>query len=259
MKQSSAQTRSKVGIPLKDAALFAKTVRWLLVDEAELINPEEARPNPDRVTVYLAKHGPFAAPFPAPALTLEWLLEQGEYDELLAVTLFHNVVEFIPGFSPILRTYFGHATKKLNSMSGLIEMMRAREFHVIGTAPEASACFGEFEESVGPFMRVGLIIAALEADADIIVAAQKGVEVFSIPLRLPFGLALPLKGRPRGFVAPYWRPGLKAKITVKYGRYVPRYSVEERQRMNKWERWRANGEEIEGVRQLMIDLYDSIE
>lgn len=258
MGEGSERAVEEVGITLRDAAPFAKFIRWLLVEDYELINPEEARPDPERVTVYLAKHGPFAVPFPAPALTLEWLFEQGGYDDLRALTLFHNVAEFIPGLSPILRHFFGHSTRKLNSMKSLIEMMRAREFQIIGTAPEASSCFGEYSESVGPFMRAGLIVAALEADADIIVAAQKGVEVFAVPLRIPFGFALPVRGRPRGLLVPYWRPGLRARVRVKYARFEPSVSYDERRKMSQWERRRFNGEAIEAVRRLMIELYDSI-
>jgi hypothetical protein len=251
-------TASGVGVSLREAAGVAKLIKLLLVEDFELINPDVARPKRDRVTVYLAKHGPFAAPFPAPAITVEWLLEQGEYDDFVVVTLFHRVVEYIPILKPMLKRYWGHSTDKLSSLSGLTEMMRERAFHMVGTAPEATSCFGEYSQSVGPFAKVGLIVAALESDADIVVAAQKGVEVFSVPLRLPWGLSVPVRGRPTGFIAPYWRPGLRARVKIKFGRYQPLVGFEDRMKMSASERRRSNDIEIERIRQLMIELYDSI-
>ena len=70
--------RPEFGIYLKETAPFVSFMKDFSIASAELINPELAKPSEDRVTVFLSNHGSFIAPFPAPILTLDYLLERPE-------------------------------------------------------------------------------------------------------------------------------------------------------------------------------------
>jgi len=235
-------------------------MKKLLVKEATLINPEEGLPRQDRVTVYLSNHGPLFAPFPPPILSVEHLLELGGYDDFIAVTLFHWLVEIPPGLSPLLKRYLGHSTRALRSMDGIVEMMRQRRFNVIGTAPEGSSCSYYYDEPVGPFTRCGLIAAGLLAGADFVLTAQKGIEGFA--RRVPFpggGLKIPGHGHARGLQLSTWYPGKRARVTLRYGRYMPRVSPEELAAADKEQRRALVGEEIERIRAQLNAQYRAIQ
>ena len=256
--------RPEIGVHLREAAPLIEVIKFLMVEDFELINPEVALPDRDRVTVYLVNHGSFIAPTVAPALTVEYVLQQGGYDDLVAVTLFHWIAEYIPGLSPIFVKFFGHSTRKLRSLPGLVEMMRAKRFQVIGTAPEGVSSIFIYDEPIGPLTKGGLIVAALEADADIVLAVQKGMEVFGRPVVLPLGATFPVEGlfpylkQPRGMLLPVWNRRRRARLRVKYARYEPLVPYSERSESSRRERRKLNGEEIERIRQQMIDLYRSM-
>ena len=109
----------RLGVRLREAAPLIAAIKRLLVEDFTLLHPERALPRPGRVTVYLCNHGPLLTPWPAPVLTADYLLAQGDYDDLVSVTLFHRVVELVPGLSPLLRRYFGHSTPALRSVAGI--------------------------------------------------------------------------------------------------------------------------------------------
>lgn len=249
--------RPDVGVYLREAAPLIRVVKRLMVADSRLLNPEEALPRRDRVTVYLSNHGPFYAPFPAPVLTAEHLLQLGGYDDLIAVTLFHWIVELNPPLKRTLVRHFGHSTRELRSVAGIVELMRERRFHIIGTAPEGSSCAWVYDEPVGPFTRCGLIVAALTAGADIVLAAQKGVEVFGWRARFPGGLTLPLFGGPRG-VQVAALPTRRADVTIKYLRYTPEVSPEEVQAAGGRARRALLEQEVERIRAALNRLYRSI-
>lgn len=252
------QEHPDLGVRLRDAAPLVDAIKWLQVSGSEILNFDEARPDPDRVTVYLCNHGPVLAPFPAPALTVDALLQAGGYEDLTAVTLFHQVVEFNPVLSAVLSKYFGHATPELRSMAGLIRLMKERRFHILGTAPEGRSCLWSYDAPVGPFTRKGLMVAALEADADVILTAQKGIERLGLPLRLPFGLRLPFEGGPRGLLLTWWLPGRRAHVTLKYRRYRPLLSADERARLDPTQRRAQISAELDRMHAQLSALYESI-
>ncbi len=198
------------------------------------------------------------APFPAPTLTVDALLQAGGYDDLRAVTLFHRIVEFNPVLSAVLTKYFGHATPELQSLSGLIRLMRERRFHILGTAPEGRSCAWTYDAPVGPFTRQGLMVAALEADADVILTAQKGVERFGLPLRLPFGLRLPFEGGPRGLQLSWWWPGRRTFVTLKYQRYKPLITPATRAQLAPDQRRAQIDAELTRMHAQLTALYESI-
>ena len=258
MSGNSSIERPEIGVYLKDAAPLIRLVKRLMVSGYDLINAEAALPRRDRVTVYLSNHGPMFAPLPAPALTVDYLLEHGGYDDLIAVTLFHRAIEFLPGASTLLTHYFGHSTRELSSLSGLIGLMKARAFNIIGTAPEGSSCLGAYDEPVGPFTKVGLMKAALEADADIVLTAQKGIECFGRKVRFPLGIALPIFHGPRGIQLPTYYPGQRARVTLKYRRYEPRLTAAQREALSASDHRAQLGEEFDRIRRQLLALYESI-
>ena len=248
-----------IGVFLKDSAPLIRLMKGLFVEEATLLNPQECLPRPNRVTVYLSNHGPITAPFPPPILTVEHLLKLGGYEELVAVTLFHWIVEITPGLSPLLKRYLGHSTRALRSMEGVTEMMRQRRFNIIGTAPEGSSSGYYYDEPVGPFTRCGLIVAGLLAGADFVLTAQKGIEHFGRRIPFPGGpKKLPVVGRPNGVQLINWYPGKRARVTLKYGRYVQRTSPEELAAAGKAERRSLLGAEIQAIHAQLSDQYRSI-
>lgn len=252
------RSRPDVGIFLEDARPLIALVKRLLIEDYEILDSEQARPKRDRVTVYLCNHGPAFAPLPAPVLSVDHLLELGGYNDFVAVTLFHWFVEVVPGASHLLHRYFGHSTRQLRSISGLIEMMKARRFQIIGTAPEGISCALSYDEPVGAFTRVGLMVAALEADADIVLTAQKGVEVFGQRVDLPPGWRLPLRHGPRGLVLPRWYPGCKARVRLRHRRYTPLMSYAGRQALSGRERREQLNAEMAHIRRELIRLYRDI-
>ena len=235
-----------------------RALKKLLIEEGTLLNPEACLPHPDRTTVYLSNHGPLFGPFPPPVLTVAHLLERGGYDDFIAVTLFHWLVEITPGLSPLLRRYLGHSTRALRSMEGLSEMMRQRRFHIIGTAPEGSSCSYFYDEPVGPFTRCGLIVAGLLAGADFVLTAQKGIEGFGRRVPFPVELNIPGHGLARGLQVSTWYPGKRARVTLKYGRYTPRTSPEELAAAGKEARRALVGREVEGIRAQLNEQYRSM-
>lgn len=243
---------------LGEARALVEAFKRLLVEDYQILDPRQALPARDRVTVYLCNHGSVIAPIPAPVLTADHLLRQGGHDDLVAVTLFHWVVELVPGFSRLLRRQLGHSTRALRSVPGLIEMMRARRFDIIGTAPEGSSCALSYDAPVGAFTRVGLMAAALEADAALVLTAQRGIEVFGRPLRLPRGLRLPLRHGPRGLLLPRWYPGCRARVQLKHRRYTPLMPHAERQALSPTQRREQLQLEFDHVRAELIRLYREI-
>ncbi len=250
--------RPEVGVCLGDAAPLVAIFQTLFIEDYELIDIEQALPDRDKVTAYFVNHGSFIAPFPAPMLTVAHLLERGGFDDLVALTLFHKVAEFIPGLSPLLQRYFGHSTNELQSVSDLIEMMKARKFHMIGTAPESWSSIFTWDDPIGPLRKVGLLVAALEADADIVLAVQKGMEVYGRELNLPWGARFPGILGPRGLLLPVFKPLPRARIRVKYERFKPSLTFDQRARLTATERRAWNQQEFVRVRRHMIDLYRSI-
>jgi hypothetical protein len=253
----------ELGIPLWKARPLIRAVKLTMVKEATLVNPEVALPDPDKVTVYLSNHGPTFAPLPAPVLTIEHLLEVGGYEDLIAVTLFHRSVEFIPLASPVLHRFFGHSTPECQSLEGLVTLMRERRFQIIGTAPEGAAALFSYEEPVGPFTKAGLLVAALEADADIVLTAQKGVEVFGIPVRRPRRLLRHLPetrafGKPTGAMVPWWNPLNRGRITIAYRRHRPLSEPGELAALRGAERRERVCAELAHARAQLLDLYRSI-
>jgi len=258
MPDSPVKERPRLGVRLRDAAPLVAAIKKLQVSGYEILNLDAALPNPDRVTVYICNHGPVLAPFPAPTLTVAALLEAGGYEDLIAVTLFHWIVELNPVLSAVLTKYFGHSTPELRSMEGLIRLMKERRFHILGTAPEGRSCAWSYDAPVGPFTRQGLMVAALEADADVILTAQKGVERFGLPVRLPFGLRLPFEGGPRGLLLPWWYPGRRTFVTLKYGRYQPLMTAEERAGLSPGDRRVQLGAELARMHAQLTALYEEI-
>ena len=253
----------EIGIPLSEARPLIAAVKLLMVEEATLVNAEAALPDRDRVTVYLSNHGPLFAPFPAPVLTIDHLLKVGGYDDLTAVTLFHWIVQVMPGVAPVLRRYFGHSTPECRSVAGLVELMKQRRFHIIGTVPEGSSCLFTYDEPVGYFTRAGLLVAALEADADIVLTAQKGVEVFGRSIRRPRRLLRHMPetrafGRPTGVILPWWSPRRRGRVTLAYERYQPISAPGELAELRGSERKERIGQELEKSRRQLLELYRSI-
>ncbi len=251
-------TRPEIGVHLRDAAPLITAVKAAMVRDHLLLDFEQALPDPDGVTVYISNHGPVFAPLLAPALTVDRLLQLGGYDELVAVTLFHRFVQVMPGVAPLLRRYFGHSTRQLQSLSGLMEMIRARRFNILGTTPEGSSSTFCYDEPIGAFTRPGLMLAALQSDAQMVLAAQKGAEVFGQPVRLPGDLRLPMPHAPRGLMLPFWYPGCRADVTVRYRRYEPTLSADELEALPRDERRRRLGLELTRVRRQLLELYRSI-
>jgi hypothetical protein len=252
-----------IGIPIHEARPLIRAVKLLMVEEARLVNSEAALPKPDRVTVYLSNHGPVFAPFPAPVLTIDHLLQRGGYDDLIAVTLFHRVVEFMPGVSPVLRRYLGHSTRACQSVSAVAQLMRERKFRIIGTVPEGSSSCFTYDEPVGHFTKAGLLVASLEADADIVLTAQKGVEVFGRGIRRPRRIIRHLPetrafGRPTGVLLPWWSPRKRGRITLAYQRYEPISAPGELASLRGTARKTRIGQELAHARSQLLDLYRSI-
>ena len=252
--------RPALGVHLRDAAPLVEVIKKAQIEGYEILNLAEGKPRPGRVTVYICNHGPVLWPLPAPALTVDALLKEGGFEDLVAVTLFHWVLELNPLASAVLTRYFGHSTRELRSVAGLIRLMKERRFDIVGTAPEGRSSGWSYDEApFGPFTRRGLLVAALEADADVILTAQRGVERFGVPLRFPFGARLPFDDGPRGLLVSWWIPGRRAFVTIKYRRYQPRMSAAQRATLSPGERRAQIDEEIARMHAQLTALYQSYE
>jgi len=249
----------EVGVRLRQAAPLVRLTKALFVASFDLVDPDQALPDPEGVTVYLSNHGPVVGPLPAPALTVDYLLSQKRYDGMVAATLFHRVVEYVPGLSPLFHRYFGHSKRRAVTMAQLTTWMKERRIQILGTVPEGRSCAFTYDEPVGPFTKFGLMAAALKTDANIVLTAQKGVEAYGVPVRLPHGATLPLPGRPRGLLVPWWDPGRRAHIIVKYKRFQPSMSADERASLPPERRRESLGREFSRIREELIALYRSID
>ena len=250
--------RPELGVYLKDSAPLIRAAKRMMVARSTLLDPEEALPRPGQVTVYVCNHGPMFAPLAAPVLTVDHLLQHGGYDDLVAVTLFHWALEWFPGLAPLFRRYLGHSTRELRSLPDLIEKMKARRFHIIGTAPEGYSCVLAYDDPVGPFTRHGLLVAALESDADLVLTAQKGVEIYGRRFPLPLVGALPITLGAKGLVVPFWRPGLRADVTLRHRRYEPTITAAERAQLAPDEQRAQLREETARIHRALSHLYASI-
>lgn|GEM_PF-4570689 len=258
MNTREHRKRPEIGVYLHEAAPVVELVKKYMLDGFDLVSPEQALPEPDRVTVYISNHGPMFAPLPAPALTVDYLLKQGKFDNLVAVTLFHRIIRFLPGMSTMMTRYFGHSTPALNSISGLVDQMKARRFHIIGTAPEGTSCMLSYDEPVGPFTKFGLLKAALEANANIVLVAQRGIEPLGRRVRFPWGLTLPVFGQANGIQVPVIDPRLKVHVKVRHERYQPIMPADDRAKLPISDQRTLVGKEFTRMRRRMLEMYESL-
>ncbi|MEW5735708.1 MAG: hypothetical protein AB1921_12690 [Thermodesulfobacteriota bacterium] len=167
-----------------------------LIDEGELINGELLLPRNGKPVVAITSHGPGIAWVPLVALVGRLYEEKG-LGETIGGMFPHPAVFWVPGLRAYYEKHLGTPTM-IQSVDDMVDLLKKGRIGITGTAPEGANCLISFDEYVGPFRSMGMISAAIRAEADITMVAHQGAEPWSIRLNLPFGWTVPLTRGVRG-------------------------------------------------------------
>ncbi|MEW5735613.1 MAG: hypothetical protein AB1921_12200 [Thermodesulfobacteriota bacterium] len=211
------------GIVLSRLAPYVDAFLNTAVRDYEILHQEEALPEDGRPLVFIAAHGPLWAPLPSILILGKLFVDKG-LGHLVAGFYPHPMLMRFPG----MKALFGRlgTPTKVYDLPGLVERLQDGRINITGTGPEGIFCHFSWEDPVGPFDNAGMVAAAVLSDATLCLLAHRGGEAWNIPLRLPFGLTVPLSRGLRGVNFPLG-PVRKIKhYVVSCKRYVPELTKE---------------------------------
>ena len=188
------------GVPIKNYRPFSDFVLSKMVKKAELINAQALLPTDGEPVVVIASHGPNIAWVPLAALVGKFFYDSG-YGDIVGGFFPHKAVFLVPGFKDYYKRVLGAPTD-INTVEAIVDLLKNHEVGVTGTAPEGANCLLAYDEYVAPFQSVGMIAAAIRANASICLVAHQGAEDWNLRLRLPFGWKVPLTNGLRGINIP---------------------------------------------------------
>lgn len=188
------------GVPIKNYRPFSDFVLNKMVRQAELINGRALLPTDGEPVVVIASHGPNVAWVPLAALVGKFFLDSG-YGDIVGGFFPHKAVFLVPGFKDYYKRVLGAPTD-IDSVDGIVELLKNHEVGLTGTAPEGANCLLAYDEYVAPFQSKGMIAAAIRANASICLVVHQGAEDWNIRVRLPFGWSIPLTNGLRGINIP---------------------------------------------------------
>ena len=188
------------GVPIKNYRPFSDFVLNKMVKKAELINAQALLPTDGEPVVVIASHGPNIAWVPLAALVGKFFYDSG-YGDIVGGFFPHKAVFLVPGFKDYYKRVLGAPTD-IHTVEAIVDLLKNHEVGVTGTAPEGANCLLAYDEYVAPFQSVGMIAAAIRANASICLVAHQGAEDWNLRLRLPFGWKVPLTNGLRGINIP---------------------------------------------------------
>jgi hypothetical protein len=219
------------GVRIEDMAPYNDWVLSRLVDKAEVFNPQALLSQDGRAVVAITSHGPGAAWIPLLALVSRYYIESG-LGRLVCGMYPHPAMLRIPGLKSYYEQVLGTPTA-VNTVEEVARSLKSGEINLTGTAPEGANCLLSYDEYVTPFRSLGMIAAAIKADAHICLLAHLGAEAWTVPVNLPFGWTLPGTLGIRGFnitLPPYKKLPL---YLVNCRVFSPAATGEEFERMGK--------------------------
>lgn len=202
----SFATGEGLGMNMSQMKPYMDWVFEKLIREGELINGELLLPRDGKPVVSITSHGPGIAWVPLVALVGR-LYEENGLGHVIGGMFPHPAVFWVPGLKAYYEKHLGTPTM-VQSVDDMVELLKKKKIGITGTAPEGANCLVSFDEYVGPFRSMGMVSAAIKAEADIVLVAHQGAEPWTLRVNLPFGWTLPLTRGVRGLniaLPPYKR------------------------------------------------------
>lgn len=244
------------GVRMKKWKPFTDFVLNSLVNKAEIINGEALLPFDGRPVVAIASHGPGVAWMPLAALVGKFFINNG-YGDIIGGMYPHKALFLIPGLKEYYKRVLGTPTE-INTVSGIVDLLKNNEIGLTGTAPEGANCLLSFNDYVAPFRSKGMIAAAIKADAAICLMSHQGAEAWNIRVNLPLGLTVPFTNGLKGVNIPL-PPYRKIKrYIVLCRRYNPSITSKDLKNRTKKESRLLINIEVEKIRTKMNLMTDEV-
>ncbi len=255
--EAAKESRPKIGLGVpvhRDVPTARRILNWLVKD-LEVRNPEAVLPDPGRPLVVIASHGSLMAPLPAMATVARIYEEHGMGD--LVVGFFpHPLLLLVPGVRQMFE-WLGTPTLAYD-VDRLVGLMKEGRIHVAGTAPEGIHCTFTWDEYVAPLRSAGILETGILADAAVCLMAHRGAERWSLRLRLPLGMTVPLTRGLSGINLPLF-PLLPLKdYRVMFERYKPAIRPSRLRSADHRERRMLLGVELEKIRNRLNLMTDEL-
>lgn len=244
------------GVPIKNYQPFSDFVLNKMVKKAELINAQALLPTDGEPVVVIASHGPNIAWVPLAALVGKFFYDSG-YGDIVGGFFPHKAVFLVPGFKDYYKRVLGAPTD-INTVEAIVDLLKNHEVGVTGTAPEGANCLLAYDEYVAPFQSVGMIAAAIRANASICLVAHQGAEDWNLRLRLPFGWKVPLTNGLRGINIPLIPFKKIDRYMARCERFKPRLRAKDLEGKSKRQVRLMLSVEVERIRAAMNLMTDEL-
>lgn len=244
------------GVPIKNYQPFSDFVLNKMVKKAELINAQALLPTDGEPVVVIASHGPNIAWVPLAALVGKFFYDSG-YGDIVGGFFPHKAVFLVPGFKDYYKRVLGAPTD-INTVEAIVDLLKNHEVGVTGTAPEGANCLLAYDEYVAPFQSVGMIAAAIRANASICLVAHQGAEDWNLRLRLPFGWKVPLTNGLRGINIPLIPFKKIDRYMARCERFKPRLRAKDLEGKSKRQVRLMLSVEVERIRAAMNLMTDDL-
>ena len=244
------------GVPIKNYRPFSDFVLSKMVKKAELINAQALLPTDGEPVVVIASHGPNIAWVPLAALVGKFFYDSG-YGDIVGGFFPHKAVFLVPGFKDYYKRVLGAPTD-INTVEAIVDLLKNHEVGVTGTAPEGANCLLAYDEYVAPFQSVGMIAAAIRANASICLVAHQGAEDWNLRLRLPFGWKVPLTNGLRGINIPLIPFKKIDRYMARCERFKPRLRAKDLEGKSKRQVRLMLSVEVERIRAAMNLMTDDL-
>ncbi len=244
------------GVPIKNYQPFSDFVLNKMVKEAELINAQALLPTDGEPVVVIASHGPNIAWVPLAALVGKFFYDSG-YGDIVGGFFPHKAVFLVPGFKDYYKRVLVAPTD-INTVEAIVDLLKNHEVGVTGTAPEGANCLLAYDEYVAPFQSVGMIAAAIRANASICLVAHQGAEDWNLRLRLPFGWKVPLTNGLRGINIPLIPLKKIDRYMARCERFKPRLRAKDLEGKSKRQVRLMLSVEVERIRAAMNLMTDDL-
>ena len=244
------------GVPIKNYRPFSDFVLNKMVKKAELINGQALLPTDGEPVVVIASHGPNIAWVPLAALVGKFFYDSG-YGDIVGGFFPHKAVFLVPGFKDYYKRVLGAPTN-IHTVEAIVDLLKNHEVGVTGTAPEGANCLLAYDEYVAPFQSVGMIAAAIRANASICLVAHQGAEDWNLRLRLPFGWKVPLTNGLRGINIPLIPFKKIDRYMARCERFKPRLRAKDLEGKSKRQVRLMLSVEVERIRAAMNLMTDEL-
>ncbi len=175
-----------MAIKIKDAKIFIALFKKFYVKDYKFIGSINECNCDDRAVVIFGNHGPFNGWFPPALLLLDGMnnIGMGEKRIGLFFQTFLTKYKIIPFYNQSLKL-IGQSSNLFKNRKELTQSIKNKEYDVYSTLPEGANSVIYSKHYVKPFINVGMIKCAVEANAKILLFACSGTENYGVNIRLP--------------------------------------------------------------------------